>query len=192
MSVLLYIHGFLSSPASEKAQQVETWCEQHQPSIKYLCPALSAYPDDAISTLEGIVRSHRSEPIYIIGSSLGGFYATYLVEKYGLKAVLVNPAIRPFELIKAYIDTDLKNYHTEEVYRLNTTHMESLRSINVESLALPENYWLMAQTGDETLDYREAVKKYEHCLKTIEQGGDHSFQNFEQWLPRIFDFFTAQ
>jgi len=192
MSLLLFIHGFLSSPASQKAQQVAAWCKQHHSAIDYHCPALSAYPDESIEVLENIVQSYTSKPIYIIGSSLGGYYATYLAEKYGLKAVLVNPAVEPFNSIDAYLDIDLKNYHNEEVYRLNRTHMESLRSIYVEEITKPENYWLMVQTGDETLDYRQAVKKYKLCLSTIEQGGDHSFQNFEQWLPKIFDFFTPK
>lgn len=190
MSHLLYIHGFLSSPYSHKAQQVAAWLQEHKPQISYSCPYLPAYPAEAMAILEAAVEERKAEPIYLIGSSLGGYYATWLAEKYDLRAVLVNPAVEPYHLIDHYLDQELKNYHTEDTFRLDSSHIEQLRALEVDGLQCPANYWLMVQTGDETLDYRKAVAKYQDCRQLVEEGGDHSFQNFERWLPDIFTFFT--
>lgn len=193
MSLLLYIHGFLSSPRSHKAQQVEAWLKHNRPEISYACPALTAYPDQAIASLEASVEgalAQQPQPVYLLGSSLGAYYATYLAEKYNLPAVLVNPAVAPYRLIGEYLDKDLKNYHSQERYRLDNGHIERLRSLETGRLQYPGNFWLMVQTGDETLDHRDAVEKYRGCRQLVEEGGDHSFQQFERWLPDILKFFN--
>lgn len=190
MSLLLYIHGFLSSPLSYKAQQVEDWLRENRPEVDYACPALTAYPDEAMARLEAAIGQHLPDSVYLLGSSLGGYYATYLAEKFNLPAVLINPAVAPYRLIRAYLDQDLQNYHTDERYRLSSHHIELLRAFETDRLQYPDNYWLMVQTGDETLDYRQAVEKYRGCRQLVEEGGDHSFQNFRRWLPEIFQFFA--
>lgn len=190
MSLLLYIHGFLSSPASHKAQQVAGWLEQNKPGVDYACPALTAYPDEAVARLEAAVEQHLPRPVYLLGSSLGGYYATHLAEKYDLPAVLINPAVAPYRLIGDYLDKDLQNYHNQERYRLGHQHFEVLRALEIDRLQYPDNFWLMVQTGDETLDYRHAVEKYRGCRQLVEEGGDHSFQNFQRYLPNIFQFFV--
>lgn len=190
MSLLLYIHGFLSSPHSHKAQQVQSWIKQHRPDMDYACPALTAYPDEAIACLQDVIERHLPQPVYLLGSSLGAYYATHLAEKYSLRTVLINPAVAPYRLISDYLHQDLKNYHNEERYHLGTEHIELLRALETDRLQYPDNFWLMVQTGDETLNYRDAVEKYRACRQLIEDGGDHSFQNFERWLPDIFQFLT--
>lgn len=190
MSLLIYIHGFLSSPLSHKAQQVDSWLRENKPEVDFACPALSAYPDEAVARLEAAVEQHLPEPVYLLGSSLGGYYATHLAEKYRLPAVLINPAVAPYRLISAYLDQDLQNHHTDERYRLGSQHVELLRALETDRLQYPDNYWLMVQTGDETLDYQQAVEKYRGCRQLVEEGGDHSFQNFQHWLPEILQFFT--
>lgn len=190
MPLLLYIHGFLSSPFSHKAQQVQAWLADNRPDIDYACPALTAYPDQALARLEALVEERLPEDIYLLGSSLGGFYATHLAEKYNLRSVLINPAVAPHRLISEYLDRDLKNYHTDEHYRLGSEHIDTLRALDRDRLQYPANFWLMVQTGDETLDYRQAVAKYRGCRQLVEEGGDHSFQNFDRWLPGILEFFT--
>ena len=190
--LVIYIHGFLSSPLSLKAQQTNEFCQQQIPSVQFSCPALSAYPHQAISVLGNLVEQNVDKRIGLIGSSLGGYYATYLSEKYQLPAVVVNPAVKPYQLMTSYLDQDLKNYHTDEVSRLNNSHVQQLRDLEVDSLQYPHNFWLLAQTGDETLNYKHAVKRYQACKMTIEEGGDHSFQNFERWLPDIFSFFNSR
>jgi predicted esterase YcpF (UPF0227 family) len=188
MSHLLYIHGFLSSPLSYKAVQVDTWLRENRPDIQYHCPALSAYPGPTQKTLASLVEQFLPESVYLIGSSLGGYWATWLVEKYGLRAVLINPAVKTGMLKPEYINVELRNYHSEDTYLLTEKDVEALFSVDVAEIRLHENYWLMVQTGDETLDYRLAIEKYTGARRLIEEGGDHSFQGFERWIAETIYF----
>ena len=181
MAALLYIHGFLSSPLSHKAQQVQHWLAQTHPDIRFYCPQLPPYPAQTQAILQRQVEPLLSGPVYLMGSSLGGFWATWLAETYDLRALLVNPAVRPQAFMPAYLEVDLKGYHTDHSYRLNAGHIDEIIAADVP-VNRHSNYWLLVQTGDETLDYRQAVTKYQGCRQTIEPGGDHSFQGFERYL----------
>ncbi len=127
----------------------------------------------------------------VIGSSLGGFWATWLVEDYDLRAALINPAVRPSMLEPGYLGVELRNYHSGEACTLTHEDVANLESVRVDAITRPENIWLLAQKGDDTCDYRLAAKKYAACRQTIEGGGDHSFQNYERWIPEIIDFLEA-
>lgn len=186
--LILYIHGFLSSPKSHKALQVQAYCAGLNPVIEYQCPFLTAYPGDAIQQLDKIVQANRQANIGLIGSSMGGFYATYLSQRYNIPAVLINPAVKPYLLMDKYLGQPLANYHTHDTYQLEKKHVQELRDLETNSLQYLQKLWLMVQTGDETLDYRLAVEKYQGCKTTIEEGGDHSFQNFDQHLESIIHF----
>ena len=185
---LLYIHGFLSSPQSHKAVLVKNWLSKNCESISYHCPALTPYPGDTRDTLQRIIEDLRPDQVGLIGSSLGGYWATWLVETYDLRAVLINPAVKPSILKPEYIDVELRNYHTDESYVLRERDLEYLPDLEATQIKQPDNYWLMVQTGDETLDYRLAVEKYAHSKQLVEDGGDHSFQGFDNWIPKIIDF----
>ncbi len=185
---LLYIHGFLSSPRSHKAVLVKEWLRNNRSDIQYHCPALTPYAADTRDTLQGIVENLLPGNIGLVGSSLGGYWATWLVETYNLRAVLINPAVRPSILKPDYVDVELHNYHTNESYVLREHHVHDLLEHEVAEISLTENYWLMVQTGDETLDYRLATEKYAACRQLVEKGGDHSFQGFEKWIPGIVEF----
>ena len=121
------------------------------------------------------------------GSSLGGFYATALAEHYGCRAVLINPAVRPHLLLQKYIGENV-NYYTDEHWQFDASHVEQLRQLDVAHISQPQRYLLMLQTGDETLDYRDAEAKYAGCPAIMEQGGDHSFAGFERHIPRMLEF----
>ena len=192
MPVLLYIHGFLSSPTSHKAQQVKAWLERERPDIAFRCPFLTPYPGEVRAGLETAVESLLPQTVYLMGSSMGGFWATYLVEQYDLKAVLINPAVAPHTHMPDYVGVELKNFHTDHTYLLQSHHIDELRAADVARPRRLDNYWLMVQTGDETLDYRHAVAKYQGCRQLVEDGGDHSFQNFERWIPAAIEFFEAE
>ena len=183
---LIYIHGFNSSPASLKAQQTQEWLKSRSLPIPFECPALSSEPDKAIDQLQTMIERYY-EPTGLIGSSIGGYYATWLGEKYGLKSVLINPAVRPYELMMDYLGENA-NYHTGERYILEKKHVDLTRTLDVPSIKKPENIWVLLQTGDEVLDYHQAEAKYANCALTIERGGDHSFQHYERHLPAIIDF----
>jgi uncharacterized protein len=196
MHAIVYLHGFLSSPLSQKAQQTAEWLAEHHPMIKFCCPSLSAYPGEAQIQLVALINAlhdHYGDPLCdkvgLIGSSLGGFWATWLAEKYKLRAVLINPACEPQKLVTSLLDQPLKSYHSDRIYTLLPHHVDEIDALDVP-ITDTEKYWLLAQMGDEVLDYRVAEKKYALCKKTIEQGGDHSFQGYEEKLKNMFEFLT--
>ncbi|MGJ8692829.1 MAG: YqiA/YcfP family alpha/beta fold hydrolase [Thalassotalea sp.] len=190
MTNILYIHGFKSSPLSFKAEQTRLFIEQAYPDFHYHCPQLDISPKIAVEQLATLIE--QSGPIasqhwYLIGSSLGGYYASYLAEKYGLKAALINPAVKPYDLLVDYIG-EQKSYHSTQVLDVKASYMDDLK--NIEQLNITKkNYLVMVQTGDEVLDYQQATEKYQQCQLVIEQGGDHSFINFQEHLPDIMRFF---
>ena len=182
---LLYIHGFNSSPGSDKARQSQQWLAERHPDIAFVCPFLSPFPLLAMAELETEMASRKI--IGLIGSSMGGFYATWLAEKYRLKAALVNPAVAPWQG-RDYLLGDQENYHTGEVHRIEQKHLDQLEQFEVATLSKPMQLMVLVQTGDEVLDYRQAVAKYADCKLLVEQGGDHGFQSFLRHLPDIMNF----
>lgn len=183
---LLYIHGFNSSPQSFKAQATQTWLQANYPADSFACPQLSNYPLQAMAQLETLV-ANAEQPLGLVGSSMGGYYATYLSEKYDLPAVLINPAVRPYDRLREYLGEN-SNYHTGDTWQFEESHIEEFRQFDVEPLQRPANLWALLQEGDEVLDYRQAVDKYEACRLTVEADGDHSFQGYERYLPEIYQF----
>lgn len=191
MPTLLYIHGFLSSPKSAKAQATQAWLRYHRPQWQYQCPFLSPHPAEAKAVLDGLVIQLEGERIYLIGSSLGGYWATYLSETYGLPSVLINPAVHPQKRFTNLVGQKLANYHTGEPCVLSQADIDQLAEYDPPTIVNPDLYWLMVQTGDETLDYRHAVDRYRGCRQTVESGGDHGFVGFDGWLGEIVEFFEA-
>jgi predicted esterase YcpF (UPF0227 family) len=152
---------------------------------EYACPALPPLAHEAISAVERILKPGDC----LLGSSLGGFYATYLAEKLGLKAVLINPAIDPHVGLRAYLGPQ-KNLHTGEPYQLTEAHLREWEKLYVSRIT-PQRYLLIVETGDEVLDYRSAVARYAGAEQVVIEGGDHSLQSFPQHLPRILEFCRA-
>lgn len=188
-STLIYLHGFLSSPLSHKAQSVQQWLAQHAPQVQYCCPELSPYPEQAASTLQQLMSTLTTgQPVGVVGSSLGGYWATWLAEQYGIPAVVINPSVYPYNMMPHYLHQSLRAYYSDEQYYLREEHVAAIKSYDTPQLTRPERYWLLAQTGDETLDYREACAKYRHTRQTIEVGGDHSFQGFVRFMPELLRF----
>lgn len=190
MHVLLYLHGFLSSPSSTKAQQTADWLAVQKADVRYLCPYLSPYPAQTQQQLDQIMLEQQATgaSVGVIGSSLGGFWATYLAETYGVRAVLVNPSVRPYDMVSALYGQTLSNFYTDDCYQMLPEHAEQLRKVDFPVPQRAELYWLLAQTGDETLDYRQAERKYQASNALIEAGGDHGFQGYEGKLEDILTF----
>jgi predicted esterase YcpF (UPF0227 family) len=189
MPTLIYIHGFLSSPKSTKAQLTHDWLRYHRPHWHFECPFLSSHPAQAKAALEDLLDRLPEREIFLLGSSLGGFWATYLAETHSLPAVLVNPAVSPQRRFQELVGQPLKNYHTAETCILTAEDMAELAACDRAQLHNPDLYWLLVQTADETLDYRDAVTKYRGCRQTVEEGGSHAFDGYEGWLPDIAEFF---
>ncbi|WGL94967.1 esterase YqiA [Arsenophonus nasoniae] len=187
MSILIYIHGFNSSPLSEKANSLKTWLQRQHPEVNMLIPQLPCYPAEAIEFLNNLVTAHAGEPIGLLGSSLGGYFAIWLSQKFNLPAVIVNPAVRPFDLFQQYLGEQVNPY-TKERYILQPHHLNELQKIQIKALAAPDLIWLLQQTGDEILDYRQAVTYLMECKQTIESGGNHAFVGFDYYFPQIMRF----
>jgi hypothetical protein len=182
--VIVYLHGFNSSPQSHKAQVLKRTMGERGLGAHYACPALPVAARAAVRMIEKTVEGRES--ICYLGSSLGGFYATYMVEKHGGKAVLINPAIDPHVGLRTYLGSQ-KNLYTGEPYELTEKHLDEWQALYVPRVSA-ERYLLLVETGDEVLDYRRAVGRYAGAEQVIVQGGDHSLQSFPIQLPRILAF----
>ncbi len=149
----------------------------------YACPALPPLAADAMREIGKLALGAKD---CLIGSSLGGFYATWLAQKLGCRAVLINPAITPHVGLEAYLG-EQKNLHTGKPYQLTHAHLQGWRGLWVERID-PERYLLLLETGDQVLDWREAAQRYEGARMVVRQGGDHSLQSFPQHIGRILAF----
>ncbi|MGO2344353.1 MAG: esterase YqiA [Providencia sp.] len=187
MSTLLYIHGFNSSPQSVKASSLKQWVEKNYPHINMIVPQLPNYPKQAEVVLNDIIMQHQHEKIGLVGSSLGGYFSIWFSERYQLPAVLVNPAVRPFDLLQDYLGENTNPY-TQEKYLLESKHIDELKSLHIEQLRSPNLIWLLQKMGDEVLDYREAVAYLSKSKQTVESGGNHAFVGFEAYFPQMIHF----
>jgi predicted esterase YcpF (UPF0227 family) len=184
--MILYLHGFNSAPQSSKAQVLKRYLEERGRGGEFVCPQLPHRPNLAIAAAESEIERMPRGSITLVGSSLGGFYATWLAEKHDLRAVLLNPAIDPHLGLRAYLGPQ-KNFHGEETYELTEEHLRGWRALFLTEVHA-ERYLLLVETGDEVLDYRAAVRKYLGAKQIVVQGGDHSLASFPEHVPLILDF----
>jgi len=190
-SVLLYLHGFNSSPGSAKAQLMAAWVAANRPDIEVIIPAQPNIPAVAWPAIEQTIANlqvrYGSEfKLGVVGSSLGGFMATRVSEQYGCRAALINPAVRPHELLCDYLGPQTNPY-TGEQYQLLPEHMDELRALAVPVTA-PERLWVLQQQGDEVLDYRKALDEYRFARLSLECGGNHAFVAFDRYPAQIIRF----
>ena len=189
---LVYLHGFRSSPQSIKAQimvrAVAALPEAARPRLHV--PALLTEPADAVAVvaawIEREVRSPATD-LTLIGSSLGGYYATHLAERCGARAVLINPAIRPYDDLAPYTGTQT-NLYTGEAFEVIDEHFAQLRSLRVARITRPERYFLLVRSGDEVLDWRESVAFYGGAWQYVAGGGDHGWTDFAGEVPAVLRF----
>lgn len=189
--VLLYLHGFNSSPGSAKAQQMAAWVAEHRPDIEVVIPAQPNTPAAAWAAIEQTIANLQNRygsefKLGAVGSSLGGFMATRVSEQYGCRAALINPAVRPHELLCDYLGPQTNPY-TGEQYELLPEHMDELRALAVPVTA-PARLWVLQQQEDEVLDYRKALDEYRFARLSLECGGDHAFVAFERYPAQIIRF----
>lgn len=182
--MLLYIHGFNSSPASAKAQLLKAKLEALGRGAEFTAPALPPSPAQAAGLLDALAARHPGAAL--VGSSLGGYYATYLAEKHGLKAVLLNPAVRPYELLRGEVGVQ-RNFHTGDEYEFTPGHLAELEMLEVERIT-PGRYLLIAARGDEVLDYQRAVERYRGSRQLVIEGSDHGLSDFADYLETVLDF----
>lgn len=181
--MIIYIHGFGSSGHGGKATLFREYFEE-----EVFAPSLSYVPNLAIDTLEQLIEVllDKGENVGLVGSSLGGYYAIYLANKYDLKAVLINPAIYPYKTLDKIGMQE--NYYDGSSFEMTREHGQSLKSFEVEEIENQENFLTLLQTGDEVLDYTEAEEKLSDSELVIEEGGNHSFENIESYFRKIGSF----
>jgi len=180
--LIVYLHGFNSSPDSHKAKVLERYLADRGLAGQYACPALPPSASEALVRIEPLLGPDTC----LVGSSLGGFYATWLAEQHDLKAVLINPAIEPHVGLRAYLGPQ-QNLYTGARYELTEAHLHDWQATYAPRVT-PSRYLLLVETGDEVLDYRKALERYAGCEQVVIAGGDHSLQSFPQHLPRILRF----
>ncbi len=164
------------------------YCAQHRPDIKVIVPTLAPYPAAAAQQLKQLILEHQQDyRIGLVGSSLGGYMSIWLNHLFAVPAVVVNPAIRPYDLLVDYLGSQVNPY-TNEHYELKIEHMDELKALDVAQITHPQSLWLLQQQDDEVLDYRQAVEKLCDAKQTVEAGGDHSFVDFERYPQSIIQF----
>ena len=184
--MIIYLHGLNSSPQSGKAQYLKRYLDERGKGTEFVCPQLPHRPDLALAVVEAELARQPKEKITLLGSSLGGFYATWLAETHNVRAVLINPAIDPHVGLRAYLGQQ-QAIHGGESYELTEEHLRRWRELLVIRVH-PERYLLLVETGDEVLDYRAAVRKYRGAKQVVVQGGDHSLASFPEQIPLILEF----
>jgi predicted esterase YcpF (UPF0227 family) len=185
---LLYLHGFRSSPQSTKARQLAAHMAAHHPQVHWWCPQLPPSPRAAMEMLLKGIASWPLETMAVVGSSLGGFYATHVAEHTGCRAVLVNPAVDPARDLAKYIGEQTSWHDPEERFFFRPEFVQELRDLTLAAVAQPARYLAVIAKGDEVLDWREMSTRYEGASVRLLEGGDHALSDFEVHLPSILTF----
>ncbi len=180
-AVILFIHGFASCGLGAKSRQLI----RHFGERRVLAPDLPFVPSQAIKALQSLIAKRPIE--LLVGSSLGGYYATWLNRERPLPTVLINPAVRPWELLQDHLGTQ-RRWCDGAQFEFTHTHAEQLRHLSRPRLTADERYLVLLQTGDEVLDYRQAARFYADQQVVVQDGGNHRFENLAHYLPAIDDF----
>jgi predicted esterase YcpF (UPF0227 family) len=185
--VILYLHGFRSSPNSFKARVLAARVAELDKRAEWCCPMLPVSPLEVIALAEAHVTAAGEKDVTVIGSSLGGYYATHLAEKHGWRAVLLNPATVPQRDLSAYLG-EQPLWHGGGSIVVEPRHLDELRALGVAAITRPERYYLMVATGDEVLDYREMLAHYPGVHTKLIDGSDHAISEFEDYVDDVLAF----
>lgn len=187
---LLYLHGFRSSPQSAKARKMAALMAARHPAVRWWCPQLPPSPQDAMALLEQGLADWPAGSMAVIGSSLGGFYATAVAERQGCKAVLLNPAVDPVHDLARYIGEQTTWQNPDEHFFFEARFVDELRALQAGPLKNPHHYLAIIAKGDEVLDWREMAARYAGARLRLLEGGDHALSDFDAHLPAILDFLS--
>lgn len=185
---LLYLHGFRSSPASTKARMTAAAVTERFPRVTWLCPALPASPQEAMDSVERAIANWPRGSMAIIGSSLGGFYATWLAEKWGCKAVLLNPAVRPACDLARHLGDNTQWHDPEQHFVFEASYIQELQALEIERITQPSRYFAVIAKGDEVLDWREMTAHYAGAPVKLLAEGDHALTHYAQHLDEVLAF----
>ena len=185
---LLYLHGFRSSPRSTKARRIAAWVNEHRADLVWACPQLPPSPREALDRIFASTEGWPHERMAVIGSSLGGFYATIVAERTGCRAVLLNPAVDPARDLAAHIG-EQTTWHGEERFFFRDAYIDELLAIAPPArLRWPDRYFVVIAQGDELLSWREMSSRYAGCRMRLIEGSDHALSDFDVYLAEIVAF----
>lgn len=190
--MILYLHGFRSSPQSAKAQQLAQAMRERGLEHDWLCPQLPASPAQAIALARGLIENRpdslqTQQDLTVIGSSLGGYYAAYLASLWNCRAVLLNPVVHAARDLATQVGTHTQ-FHSPEPFLFLPEYIDELAKLAFDRPIAPERYFLLAASGDEVLDWHEMAQWYAGCPSRIINGSDHGISDFEHWLPEVMAF----
>lgn len=185
--MILYLHGFRSSPHSFKARLIGERLQMLGRSADYQCPQLPASPKEAVALALQIANQSAPHELTLIGSSLGGYYATWLAEQLGCRAVLLNPAIKPPRDLEKYVGVTTA-FHSGQPFEFKREYIDELNGFAVTRITAPHRYFLVAATGDEVLDWREMVAHYPGARQCVIEGSDHGISDFSEHLDTVLGF----
>ena len=185
---LLYLHGFRSSPQSFKARRLAAWLDEHRPGVRWWCPQLPPSPQQALQLVMDGIASWPAGASAVLGSSLGGFYATLVAERSGWPAVVMNPAVDPARDLAAYIGEQTAFHAPEERFFFRAEYVDQLCALALPALTRPERYFAVIAKGDELLDWREMAARYAGANLRLLEGSDHALSDFDDHLPHLLRF----
>jgi hypothetical protein len=193
-TLLVYLHGFRSSPRSSKAvmtgEAIKALSSAANP-IEWYCPQLLASPKESMDMVTAHIEQSKADRIVVIGSSLGGFYANHLSEKYACKAVALNPAVRAARELAPHVGM-MTAYDSDEPFDFRPEYIDELKALQVEAITNPGRYFLIAAKGDELLDWREMVDFYFGAKQLVLEGSDHGIADYAEHLPKVLDFISGK
>lgn len=189
---LLYLHGFRSSPQSTKARMMAARVQAGYPGVHWWCPQLPPSPRAAAALIREGIAGWPPERMAVCGSSLGGYYATWVAEQTGFKAVLLNPAVDPARDLAAYIGEQTAWHDPNERFFFRPEYIDELRALYAGPLTRPERYFAVIAKGDELLDWREMTGRYADARIRLLEGSDHALSDFDQHIDEVLAFLELE
>lgn len=185
---LLYLHGFRSSPRSAKARRMAEWTAAHRPDLVFACPQLPPSPREAMALVDALIRAWPRDTMAVMGSSLGGFYATWVAQRTGARTALLNPAVDPARDLANHIGEQTCWQDPDEHFFFRREFVDELRELDAGALAHPERLMAVIAKGDEVLDWREMHARYQGCRIKLLEGSDHGLADFDDHLDELTEF----
>jgi uncharacterized protein len=188
--MILYLHGFRSSPRSTKAERIRSALTARGRAGDFVCPQLPVSPRAAVNVALAAAALEHPARLAVIGSSLGGYYATWLAEQLGCRAVLLNPAIFPTRELAGQLGQH-PVFFSDQTIELTADHLAELGAVDTPRITRPERYLLIAATGDQVIDWTTMTAKYAGCRQRVVEGSDHALSGFDRYVDEVLDFCDA-
>ena len=184
---LLYLHGFRSSPQSAKARRMAHHIAEHHPQLTWHCPQLPPSPQQAMQQVTQAIADWPGQRMAVVGSSLGGVYATWVAQRRGCRAVLLNPAVYPARDLEKYIGSQTQYHAPEDSFYFRPEYIQELQALETGALQTPAQFMTVIAKGDEVLNWREMAARYQSSQCLLLEGGDHALSNFDSLLPAVLE-----